>query len=521
MLKPLRKINISKVILTILPIITIIPVFIQCVNGLHIGGINTLINFILSAFQPSLDKNVIESSWIGLQITLCFAIISWVISITVGLVLAIFSSNSLNEIIGVPEIITNIIRRILTLPRATHELIWGLLFLQIFGLAPWIAIVAIVIPHSALIARVISDQIDKLDLKSLISLKYITPSKMQVLITALLPKLIPILATYGSYRLECAIRGATLLGIFGLGGIGTEMQLSILSLKFNEMWTSIWILFFAIYLFEKALKYLQNPRFYFQNIGIFSLIYLLFLVIALATSIFWLNVVGINLFAALNIHLFNISNSTNMLIAITSLPWFKLIFETILLMLLASGIAIGLPPILLMIFQARYSGKILSIFWIFCRLIPPPLTTILLLLCTNPSISVGALALGIQNMGVLGRLLKQNIDNQNTSYFDVIKSTGTNSQLAWLYGKMSHQSNSYLSYSLYRTDVILRETIAVGAVGGVGLGWQLRESLSSFAMEEVLLITATFISISLIGEMVSEKLQKRLLKKQGYDEVQI
>ena len=118
-------------------------------------------------------------------------------------------------------------------------------------------------------------------------------------------------------------------------------------------------------------------------------------------------------------------------------------------------------------------------------------------------------------MGVLGRLLKQNIDIQDTTIFTGIKATGTNSQLAWLYGKMSLQSNSYLAYSLYRTDVILRETIVVGAVGGVGLGWQLKESLSSFAWEEVLLITATFISITLIGETLSEKLQRRLLNKQS------
>ncbi len=517
----MKELNISKVVLTILPTLALIPVLIQCIYGLHIGGISTLVDFILSAFQPSFDKEVIQSSWIGLQITFCFAIISWVISISMGLFLAIFCSYSLNKFLGLPEIITTIVRRILTLPRATHEVIWGLLFLQVFGLAPWIAILSIIIPYSALMARVFAEQIDKIDIKSLIALKHIGSSKIQVLITAFLPKLIPILGTYGSYRLECAVRGATLLGVFGLGGIGTEMQLSILSLKFNEMWTSIWILFIAIYLLEKMLEYYKRPRFYFKNIGIFSLICLLVLFIALGTSIMCLNVLQVNLFIPFSIHLFNIPSSTNLLSALTSLPWLKLIFETILLMLLASGIAVGLPPILLMFSQPRYAGKVLSIFWIFCRLIPPPLTTILLLLCTNPSISVGALALGIQNMGVLGRLLKQNIDNQETSIFNGIKATGTNSQLAWLYGKMTLQSNSYLAYSLYRTDVILRETIVVGAAGGVGLGWQLKESLSSFAWEEVLLITATFIAITLISETLSEKLQNRLLKKHGDDAIKI
>ena len=139
----------------------------------------------------------------------------------------------------------------------------------------------------------------------------------------------------------------------------------------------------------------------------------------------------------------------------------------------------------------------------------------LLLLSTTPSISVAAFALGIQNMGVLGRLLKQNIEKQDDKIFSAVRAFGTKSQLAWLYGKMSMQSTNYLTYSLYRTDVILRETIVVGAVGGIGLGWQLKESLSSFAWEEVVAITGAFMLITLLGETFSEALQKRLLSNRS------
>ena len=62
-----------------------------------------------------------------------------------------------------------------------------------------------------------------------------------------------------------------------------------------------------------------------------------------------------------------------------------------------------------------------------------------------------------------------------------IQSIGTNSSIAWIYGLMSKESHGYLAYAAYRTDVLLRETALLGAVGGVGLGWQLQESLGSFA----------------------------------------
>ena len=45
------------------------------------------------------------------------------------------------------------IKRILAIPRSIHEVIWGILFIQIIGLNIWVTVFAIVIPYSALTAR--------------------------------------------------------------------------------------------------------------------------------------------------------------------------------------------------------------------------------------------------------------------------------------------------------------------------------------------------------------------------------
>ena len=76
---------------------------------------------------------------------------------------------------------------------------------------------------------------------------------------------------------------------------------------------------------------------------------------------------------------------------------------------------------------------------------------------------------------------------------------------------------NYLTYSLYRVDVILRETIVIGVVGGVGLGWQLKESLSSFAWEEVLVVTLAFTSLTLIGERINEFIHQRIHDSSKYN----
>ena len=74
----------------------------------------------------------------------------------------------------------------------------------------------------------------------------------------LTPKIIPMIGIFGGYRLECALRGATILGIFGMGGIGTELQLTLKSLEFREMWTSLWMLGLVMLLIEKLLSWWRN-----------------------------------------------------------------------------------------------------------------------------------------------------------------------------------------------------------------------------------------------------------------------
>ena len=101
---------------------------------------------------------------------------------------------------------------------------------------------------------------------------------------------------------------------------------------------------------------------------------------------------------------------------------------------------------------------------------------------------------------------------QNKNLYTAIFASGSGKRIALLYGCLSPQSKSYLAYAAYRADVILRETAVVGVVGGIGLGWQLQESLSSFNWAQVILVTSAYSSLTLIGETMTEKMRDYWLK---------
>ncbi len=499
-------------LLTLIPSIAYIPVLIEIIKGFHLGGVNIILLFLSSAIKPSLNQVVLKSAWEGLQITIATALTSWIISMLIGILLGVLSTDLLWKNLPNFSYVGKFLKYLLAIPRSIHEVVWGLLFIQILGLNIWVAIISIVIPYSALTARVISEQLDSFDIQPLITIRQTGSNIIGSFITILIPKLLPLLSTYGSYRFECAIRGVTLLGIFGLGGIGTELYLTLKSFEFKEMWTCLWMLWLVMISLEKFIRFLRIHLLANINLKESFLISISIFALSLSVGLSWLYKLNFDIFTPISFSYLNLPSLVDIRNGFNTLPLLKLIISTVLITFLASGIAIGTPPLLLLLFPDKFSLKVQNIIWIFFRLIPPPLTTILILLFSSPNISVAALSLGITHMGVMGRLLTDNILNQEKSIYRTIKNNGSSKKSATLYGILTPQSNSYLAYGAYRTDVILKETAIIGAVGGVGLGWQLQESLSSFDWAQVMIITATFSLLTISGEFLFNTSQNYWLK---------
>jgi phosphonate transport system permease protein len=150
--------------------------------------------------------------------------------------------------------------------------------------------------------------------------------------------------------------------------------------------------------------------------------------------------------------------------------------------------------------------------WALARLWPPPLTALLLLLLLQPGVVTAALAMGLHNAGILGRLLAEALADGSPANEQALASGGVGPRLALLYGRYPAIARSYLAYGAYRADVLLRETVVVGLVGATGLGSQLLESLSSFAWDQLLALVAVYALLTLLGEELSDRVRRRLLQ---------
>ena len=374
-----------------------------------------------------------------------------------------------------------------------------------FGLHPYVAVAAIAIPYSALVARIWRDHLDNADHRPLYALISAGVHPVSALMTALNPGMGSVLMSYGGYRLECALRSATLLGVFGLGGLGTELQLTLQSLQFRELWTGLWVLAVVMLILEQLLRFWRER----SGVGVHGQRrILLFGTLAIVLGVigtFWLRHIVPDQFLGLSWIGLEVPSLTQFDAAANELPWLRMILETLGLTVLAAGIAIGLPPLALLLWPSPRWHQCCSMFWACMRWIPPPLMVLLLLLSNRPSLAIGALAIGLHNSGVMGRLLLEGLQQQSAQRQEAFRAMGSSERMSWLYGLLSPQSPSYLAYGAYRSDVILRETVVVGVIGGSGLGWQLLESLSSFHWAAVVLVLCCYCALTISGESLSDR----------------
>lgn len=193
------------------------------------------------------------------------------------------------------------------------------------------------------------------------------------------------------------------------------------------------------------------------------------------------------------------------------LPWLRLVGGTLLLTFLAAGLAVGLPPLqLLLTAPSRWARGLVRFIWLLARLWPPPLTALLLLLLLQPGLVTASLALGFHNMGILGRLLQESLEDGNAAEEQALLASGSGPRLALLYGRFGSVARPYLAYGAYRADVMLRETVVVGMVAATSLGTQLLDSLAGFAWERLLALVAVYALLTLVGEGLSDRLRHGL-----------
>ncbi|MDP9471633.1 MAG: ABC transporter permease subunit, partial [Chloroflexota bacterium] len=131
--------------------------------------------------------------------------------------------------------------------------------------------------------------------------------------------------------------------------------------------------------------------------------------------------------------------------------------------------------------------------WIFSRAVPELVWALLIVFVFSPGILAGALALGLHNFGVLGRLCAEVVENLDRRPIRAVRWAGAGRGQTLLYAVLPSALPAFLTFVLYRWEVVIRTTIVVGFVSAAGLGREFRLALSFFHYSDVTLLVLVYV----------------------------
>ena len=118
-------------------------------------------------------------------------------------------------------------RGILVGSRSVNTVIWGLVFVAIFGPGPVAGICAVAARSVGFLAKLVAEAIEEVHVGQVEAIAATGARTSQVWLVAILPQVLPVLIGTAVYRWDINVRESSVLGFVGAGGIGLYLYASI------------------------------------------------------------------------------------------------------------------------------------------------------------------------------------------------------------------------------------------------------------------------------------------------------
>jgi phosphonate transport system permease protein len=162
-------------------------------------------------------------------VTVHIAIWGTFLAILFGIPFSLLASNNV-----APVWVVQPVRRLMDACRAINELVFAVLFVVAVGLGPFAGVMAVFIHNLGIISKLFSEAVEASDPRPVEGIRATGATRLQEVIYGIVPQVMPLWLSYGLYRFESNVRGATVLGIVGAGGIGQLLFENIRGFYYGE-----------------------------------------------------------------------------------------------------------------------------------------------------------------------------------------------------------------------------------------------------------------------------------------------
>ena len=394
--------------------------------------------------------------------------------------------------------------------RSVHELFWALLLMQVAGPSPITGLLAIAIPYSGIFAKVFAEMIEEADLQA----ERVLPQETGVVSRfayARAPELAAPMGNYLLYRFECGMRSTLVLGFIGLPTMGFELESYFRQGHYAE--AAGFVAIFYLLIATRRL-WVRPSTLPFLLIGSVAALWLLTTPVSgdsvwtavgrfLGHDIVPRPLRGADLgatatWAATGTWLWTIVRQQMAPGVVTTL------IVSQIALVGSAGLALALFPLTARDFTGRVGRPLGRALLVVIRSTPEYMVAYVLLQMLGPSMLPAVIALVLHNGGIIGFLMGRHADTLQ------YRPDAPRRMDLYFWETLPRLYGQFLAYSLYRWEIIVRESAVFGILGVRTLGYHVDAAISELRLDTaVVLIVATGV-LSMAIDGLSRGLRRRL-----------
>jgi len=487
-------------------------------SALNAGGWRVASRFARAALAPDLSASYLAEVGAAALTTLSYAVLGAGAAVVLGLAGAVAASRTgwagrrpgRAGRSGGPRGRAGWLaaRALLAVPRGVHEAVWALLLVVVLGPGPLAAVVAIAVPFGAITAGVFADLLDGAPRGPYEALLAAGSGRVAAACYGLLPAVAPDLVSYALYRFDCAVRSAVVLGIVGAGGLGLLLDGALADLSYARMWTCIDALVVLCTL-GVVLSRRVRARLAVGGRTPARTLALSVVGAALACAAAWGHL-------RLDLRPLASQRVGDQVGYLAGAAWPPALpaggvralvdaaAATLQMALLATAAAVAVAVVLAPLAAhrpeqeagARLVSALCRGALVLARAVPAPVWVLLALFVSHPGVLPGAVGLAVHEVGVLGRLAGEAVEDLDPAPERALRAAGAGRAAAFAYGTLPRAAPQLLAYTVYRGEVVVREAVVVGLVGAGGLGYLLARQSAAFDWRAAVTTVAAFVVLT-------------------------
>ena len=513
--------------------------------------------FVSGLFPPDLSPDFLRNVLNATLRTTATAIAATILSIVIGMPLAVLASANLwrHGILveaekgsagsAVLSLTSRIVRGMLGFVRAVPDLLWAILFVTMFGLGALSGTLALAVAYSGLIGQVFSNVFDAADLRPLEALQSTGASRLQIFVQGMLPQSLAPLTVYGLYSFECCVRAASVLGLVGAGGLGYEVGVSMRLFEYGQVLT-LMVAFIVLMALTDAISRFVRARITrlprsSDAFGGSSVVpkllspLVLFAVIAIS---FYLAGFTQDVLDQKNLTEHATRFISGMLPPDLGPAFLEkmayLVLQTVAISVIGTSIGIVLgslfavPATASMMFPDKDIAGHHSlnersvrfiVYWSarlvlnFLRAIPELLWVLVCILIVGIGPFAGAIAIGLHTAGVLGKLYAEVMEEVPRAPVEALRAVGARSFQILAYAVWPQARPMLFNYTLLRWEANLRVSTILGLVGGGGLGQAIYNNIQLGFYQQVATMILLVYGLVLASDWFGDRFRYTLIQQ--------